>query len=178
MSDTSSTPPPFPEATANELRERLERSEREAAENLAGWQRARADYQNLKKECESKQAQFMADAKEMILEEFLPSYDHLKQAVRQAVDEAHLPEWRRGIEQITEQWWAALKRLGVEAVPTVHHPFNPAIHEAVDQHAEGDTVVREVQGGYTVNGRLLYPARVVVGPARPAPSPPSDGASP
>ncbi|OGL86036.1 nucleotide exchange factor GrpE, partial [Candidatus Uhrbacteria bacterium RIFCSPLOWO2_02_FULL_48_12] len=63
------------------LEEKVKELERQAEENFAGWQRARADYQNLKKEWEKKQTQFMVEAKKILLAEILPIYDHLKQAM-------------------------------------------------------------------------------------------------
>lgn len=145
------------------LEKRIAELEKEAAENLAGWQRARADYQNLKKEFERKEMQFMSDAKEIFLEEFLPIYDHLKRALAEPIDASHVKEWRAGMEQIEAQWLAVLKKLGVEAVPTLNEKFNPDIHLAIEHRGSGDMVIEEMQGGYRVNGRLLYPAKVVVG---------------
>lgn len=144
--------------------EKIKELERQAEENFAGWQRARADYQNLKKEWEKKQAQFMVEAKKILLAEILPIYDHLKQAMNIPLNGNHFLEWRRGIEQIKGQWDALLKRWKVEEVPTLGEKFNPEIHEAVEHHDSGNEIIsRELQSGYKVEGQLLYPARVVVG---------------
>lgn len=146
------------------LEEKIKELERQAAENFAGWQRARADYQNLKKEWERKQTQFMVEAKKILLTEILPIYDHLKQAMSIPPNADHFLEWRRGIEQIKGQWDALLRRWQVEGVPTMGEKFNPEIHEAVRHQDSGnETISREIQGGYKVEGQLLYPARVVVG---------------
>src|SRR3989338_123237 len=146
------------------LEEKIKELEKKVEENFAGWQRARADYQNLKKEGEKKQAQLMVEAKKILLAEILPIYDHLKQAMNIPHNGNHFLEWRRGIEQIKNQWDALLKRWQVEDVPTVGEKFNPEIHEAVEHHDSGnETISRELQGGYKVEGQLLYPARVIVG---------------
>jgi len=146
------------------LEEKVKELERQAEENFAGWQRARADYQNLKKEWEKKQTQFMVEAKKILLAEILPIYDHLKQAMNIPHNGDHFLEWRRGIEQIKAQWDALLKRWQVEEVSTVGEKFNPEIHEAVGHQDSGnETISRELRGGYKVEGQLLYPARVVVG---------------
>lgn len=149
---------------SRDLLDKIKELERQAEENFAGWQRARADYQNLKKEWEKKQTQFMVEAKKILLVEILPIYDHLKQAMSIPHNSNHFLEWRRGIEQIKGQWDALLKRWQVEEVPTVGEKFDPQIHEAVEhQDSRDETISRELQGGYRVEGQLLYPARVVVG---------------
>lgn len=153
--------------TSNEdksIEEKIKELERKVEENFAGWQRARADYQNLKKEWERKQAQFMIDAKKIMLLEILPIYDHLKQAMNMSINGNQFLEWRQGIEQIKNQFDAVLKRWKVDAIPTTGEKFNPEIHEAVGRHDSGDeTISHEVQGGYKVDEQLLYPARVLVG---------------
>lgn len=144
--------------------DKIKELEQKVEENFAGWQRARADYQNLKKEWERRQAQFMVEAKKILLADILPIYDHLKQAMNIPHNGDHLLEWRRGIEQIKAQWDALLKRWQVEGVPTVGERFNPEIHEAVrHEDSDNEIISIEVQGGYKVEGQLLYPARVVVG---------------
>lgn len=56
--------------------------------------------------------------------------------------------------------------LGVEAVPTVGHQFDPEVHEAVMQEEAADVtdgeVLKEFRKGFTMKGRLLRPAMVVV----------------
>ena len=109
---------------SDDLLNRIKELERQAEENFAGWQRARADYQNLKKEWEKRQTQFMVEAKKILLAEILPIYDHLKQAMNIPHNGNHFLEWRRGIEQIKGQWDALLKRWKVEEVPTVGEKFD------------------------------------------------------
>ena len=137
--------------------------EKKANENFAGWQRALADYQNLKKEWEKKQFSFMNEAKKIFLAEFLPIYDNLKKAVNTPSDQSNGLEWRNGIEQIKEQCDLLIRRWNVEPVATVGENFNPELHEALEHQNDGQTVTQELQGGYLVDGQLLYPAKVVVG---------------
>jgi molecular chaperone GrpE len=65
----------------------------------------------------------------------------------------------------------ALGRLGVEKVPSVGQPFDPGLHEAVQQVASDapvGTVVTEMAPGYKLGGKLLRPAVVAVAVPRPA----------
>jgi len=143
----------------------FEALQKQVADNLAGWQRALADYQNLKKEWQQRQSEFTKNAKDRFLTELMPVYDHLKKAFEVKPEENDCANWITGIEQIKGQLDSLLKQWKVEAIPTVGEVFNPEIHEAVhtDTTGEKDMVTAELQGGYMCEGRLLYPARVVVG---------------
>ena len=67
------------------------------------------------------------------------------------------------------QFQAFLKGHGVELVEAVGEPFDPNVHEAVAQvtvdEGQSGVVVSEEVRGYTFKGKLLRPARVVVGKA-------------
>ena len=69
----------------------------------------------------------------------------------------------------------ALERFGIEVVDPVGQPFDPELHEAISMQPSADmepnSVLTAIQKGYTLNGRLLRPARVVVStepPSEPA----------
>ena len=59
-----------------------------------------------------------------------------------------------------------LERFGIEEVDPAGEPFDPEIHEAISMQPSGNvepgSVVSVVQKGYTLNGRLLRPAMVIV----------------
>lgn len=163
------TSQPIDDINDQAMATRLEQAERQAAEHLAGWQRALADYQNLKREWERKQGQFMQDAKVKFLLEMLPIVDHLKSALAQPEDPSHYTDWRQGIAHIGTEWEQLLKNWGVEMVPTVGEPFDPHIHEAVEQRGsasdgQSEIVIAEVRPGYKSGERLLFPAQVIIGP--------------
>ncbi len=147
----------------NEPMAEIEQLKKQAADNLAGWQRARADYENLKKEWEHKQTQFVSSAKEMLLEDLLPIYDTLRRVLVSAPPNPD--PWLVGMQHLYTQWETLFKRWGIELVPTVNHPFDPMIHEAVEERGGHEVVVEELQGGYKIGGKLIMPARVATGPA-------------
>ncbi len=152
---------------SEELHKRIEELENESAERLAGWQRARADYQNIKRESEERVMRAHAEAKLMLLREALPIYDHLRQATQHKPDDAHVDSWIEGIIRIREQFDALLKKWHVQSVPTVGQEFDPHQHEAVETTGDGDEVTRELQAGYRVGDQLIYPAKVAVGKSGP-----------
>jgi molecular chaperone GrpE len=152
--------------TIEQLQEELALSEQKAQEQLEGWQRARADYSNLKKEQE-KRAQEMAEfINASTLAELLPIYSHFKLAL------AHIPEtsrqepWVVGITQIQKLFQEFLKKYSVEEIKTSGEKFDHNLHEALVHEAkEGfqpEVIFEEIQPGYLVDGKVLVPAKVKV----------------
>jgi molecular chaperone GrpE len=148
------------------LEKELEETRAEAEKNLAGWQRAQADYANLKRETESRGAELFALANAAFMAEVLPVYNHFKLALKHIPADAGKQDWVVGIRQIQKQFQDFLKKYKVEEVPTVGEKFDPAVHEAVTHEEkegfEEDVIFDEVQPGYLVDGKLLNPAKVRV----------------
>ena len=85
-----------------------------------------------------------------------------------------------GVELSLKLLLEAMERQGIEAVDPIGAPFDPTLHEAMTmvdaaESAPG-SVVEVFQKGYTVNGRLARPARVIV--ARAAAEPKSTAGEP
>ena len=71
-----------------------------------------------------------------------------------------------GVDMTLKGIFKALEKFAVKAVDAVGNPFDPAFHQAVmqeetDEHPD-NTVIKELQRGYTIHDRLLRPAMVVV----------------
>jgi molecular chaperone GrpE len=71
-----------------------------------------------------------------------------------------------GLAALAEQIREVLRRLGVERIPAVGEPFDPERHEAVATSPAGELpdglVAGEARPGYSIDGRVLRPAQVVV----------------
>jgi len=134
-------------------------------EYLLGWQRAQADYENLKKESESKIEQLGSLIKTNLLSDLIPIVDNFEQAT------AHVPEnqqkegWVVGIFQIKRQLEEFLKENGLEKIETVGQKFDPLLHEAVGQEKseKKDIIIKQVSSGYQYQGKTIVPAKVIVG---------------
>lgn len=154
------------EKTIEQLQEELALAAKQAQEHLEGWQRARADYSNLKKEQE-KQALEMAEfINASTLAELLPIYSHFKLALGH-IPEASLKEpWVMGVIQIKKLFQEFLKKFKVEEIKTVGEKFDHNLHEALThEDKEGftsDTIFEEIQPGYLVEDKVLVPAKVKV----------------
>ena len=150
----------------DDLQDIIARLQQDVQINMEGWQRARADYANLKKEGEDRQRQLVLLATEQLFDELLPSIDLYRRALLSAPDAISADDWFVGVEQIKKQFDEILKKRGVEIIPTVGEPFNPAVHDALaEETVEGKisgTIIQEVSGGYTLSGKVILPAKVIV----------------
>jgi molecular chaperone GrpE len=147
---------------ADSKRQLLEAQE-EAKTNLAGWQRAQADFENYKKREESKQSEILDFAKEVTIVKLLPTLDTLQQGLRHApagVDE----KWLQGIEGTLVKLDKTLAEMGVQKIEAVGKPFDPNFHEAI-REVEGEEdgiVVEDLQTGFMINGKVIRPSQVVI----------------
>lgn len=97
--------------------------------------------------------------------ELLPVKDSLELAVQNS-GRADAKSLREGQEATLQLLSRALEKLGVAVIDPLGEPFDPARHEAMmaqeSNTAEPNSVLKVVQPGYELNGRLLRPARVIV----------------
>lgn len=156
--------------TIQDISEELGKIKTQSDEYLAGWKRAKADLVNYQKQAERERADWFLFANAGCVKAFLPVLDSLDQAVerhsahREGTDVqdglAH------GIAKIRDQMLDVLRQMGVEQIITVGEPVNAEFHEAIgieksDRHAPG-IIVKEVQRGYIMHGKVLRVAKVIV----------------
>ena len=154
-------------AALNEI-ERLEECKKQKDEYLAGWQRARADFLNYKKEEMERITEFLKYGMEDLILKVLPILDNFDAAEKSLQNKND--ERLKGFLQIKKQLHDFLKNYGVEEIKTAGQKFDANWHEVVEgaepfdaaQGQESGVILEEVQKGYKINGRLLRPARVKV----------------
>ncbi|MFH1111449.1 MAG: nucleotide exchange factor GrpE [Patescibacteria group bacterium] len=138
--------------------------QKQAEEYLALCQRARADYQNLKKETEQKLASLALYANKEILLELLPLVDYFKHAFKNLPPTLKGEEWAEGIRHIQSKLEQVLAYFGVKEMEVINEPFDPQLHEAVGevegQDKERGTIVEEVRTGFRWHDKVLQAARV------------------
>ncbi len=134
--------------------------------------RTLADFDNFRKRTRREITDAERIAREDLLRELLPVFDNLERASQHAVGSTDFQSLADGIQIVMRQFVDTLAKLGVERVATIGLPFDPAVHEAVQQVESADlpagSVAQELLAGYHVGDRLIRPAMVVV--ARPASS--------
>jgi molecular chaperone GrpE len=148
------------------LKSELAAAQKQSQEHLDGWKRAKADYLNYKKEMEKYQGEMIQFANTALIAQLLPIYDHYKMAWQHVPAGQQKTDWVVGFDHINKQFAEFLKNLGIEEIKTVGEKFNPEWHEAVaheeNDDFETDVIFEEVKPGYTLQGRVIYPAKVKV----------------
>jgi len=162
-----------PEAT--ELSLELETARAELARSQEDCLRLAAEMENLRKRAARETANARQFAIERFAGELLSVVDSLEMGL--AASGASAEALREGSEATLRQLLRALAKHGVSSVDPQGEPFDPQHHEAMtmqpSETAEPGSVMTVVQKGYTLNGRLLRPARVVVAAEPPAADPES-----
>ncbi len=141
----------------------LARCQKERAEYLDGWQRARAEIINYKKD-EAKRFETLSQfANEQIIRELIAVLDSFDLALITLEKEGKA---EKGIYLIKSQLEDVLKNYGLEKVIiSIDHPFDPSLQEAVaeiESDKPSGTIIEEIERGYLLHGKLIRPARVKV----------------
>lgn len=129
--------------------------------------RARADMENYRRRMQRDKEEMAKFANEGILKEILPVVDNLDRAIAHAREhEEKGSSLLDGVEMTQRQLHKVLEKYNVVPIDAMERPFDSACHEAMGQMECDDfppnTVVEEMQKGYTLNERLLRPSMVMV----------------
>ena len=150
--------------TLDGLRRELAEARSKADENLANWQRAQADFINLKRRLEMDREEALRYAQFNFLQELLPVLDDFERAGK-AIPRAYADQpWVEGVTSIQRKLSAILSSRGVKEIKALGEPFDPCKHEAIMQTpgTEG-MVIQELQKGYMFHDRILRASKVAVG---------------
>ena len=132
--------------------------------------RAQADAQNVKRRAEQDVEKARKFALERFCSELLPVVDNLERALDAITpDDEALRPIAEGVELTLKSFLDALRKFNIEPVDPQGEPFDPQQHQAMSMienpDAEPNTVLTVMQKGYTLNGRLVRPAMVMVSKA-------------
>lgn len=166
--------PPSQEKLIEELKKELAEAEQKAQENWDKAIRVQAEMENLKKRTQKELEDAHKYALNSFAKELLPVLDSLELGLQAATGESEeVKKFRVGNELTIKQFESVFVKFNVMTIDPMGQPFNAEQHQAVlVQEADAampNTVVNVFQKGYTLNGRLLRPAMVVVakGPEKP-----------
>jgi molecular chaperone GrpE len=144
----------------------LAQAQAEAARHKEAWLRSAADFDNFRKRTRRELDEARRAGKEDVVRVLLPVFDNLERALQSAQRTSDVKAMADGLSMVQRQFTDALGREGIVRVPTVGHPFDPSVHEAIQQVETGEhepgTIIAEVQPGYRQGDRLLRAAMVVV----------------
>jgi len=135
-----------------------------AAEYLAGWQRAKADYENLRKRTDEQRLTLVKTATRELIEQLLPVLDNLELTLSVMRRRKGSSEHLKAVEMLTTQFHQVLAGQGVSVISAKGQKFDPALHEAIAQvEGTAGVCVDEHAPGYKLHDVVLRPARVSVG---------------
>jgi len=108
--------------------------------------------------------------------ELLPVLDnfHLATTVGETTGEEAMQSMRDGLEMVRGMLESVFERHGVQEIPADGATFDPLVHEAVgiapDPDAREGLVTQILQRGYSMDGKVIRPTRVMVGGAPSVPA--------
>jgi molecular chaperone GrpE len=145
----------------------LEEARAKAQETQSQLMRARADLENLRRRHQKELENAHKFSLERFVEAMLPVKDSLELGLSAAADQtADVQKLREGTELTLKLLGDVMAKFNVSELDPEGAPFNPQWHQAMSLQARDDvppnTVVTVVQKGYTLNGRLVRPAMVMV----------------
>ncbi|QRK09942.1 nucleotide exchange factor GrpE [Archangium violaceum] len=147
------------QSKSRETMERLKESHERAL-------RATADLENYKKRAQKEKEEIQKFGSERLLKDFLPVIDNLDRAMEAAQKSADFESLRTGVEMTRKLFESTFGKHGVKGFSAVGQPFDPRLHEAMQQVESAEVpaghVLYEAVRGYTLNERLMRPALVVV----------------
>ena len=146
-------------------KQELSEYKKQVEENLKGWQRAKADFVNYKKDQEKYLEEFRKYASEDMIVKLLPTIDNFELATKHMPKELEKSDWVTGIICIKSQLENILKEIGLEEIKSVGEKFDPSLFESVgekESDKEEGTVITEVQKGYRMHGKVVRVGKVVV----------------
>ncbi len=150
-----------------DLQTQLEEAQQSAKDNWDKMLRAQAEMENLKR----RNAKDLENAHKFALDGFVKALlevkDSLTMGLKTANEEkATIEHIIEGLEMTDKVFLSTMEKFGVEVINPTDGTFNPELHEAVTMvptpDKESNSVLEVVQIGFTLNGRLVRPAMVIV----------------
>lgn len=141
-------------ATIKRLREKLKKAVEEKQEYLEGWQRARADLVNYKKETAMGHGESQERILSGLIEEMLPALDVLELSVKH--------DGTKALKILEQQFLGSLKKLGIERFGEVGEDFDPHKHEALVKRGEDHKIESVERSGYSIGDKIIRPAQVII----------------
>ena len=153
------------EPPAEEPSDPLAELKAKADENWDKYLRAAAELENVRKRASRDVENARRFALERFARDLLAVLDSLEMGLATG-DDASVEALREGSAATLKLLTTTMAQFGVAEVDPEGEPFDPEVHEAMTMQPSADvepgSVLTVYQKGYTLNGRLLRPARVVV----------------
>lgn len=155
------------EAVQDDIEALLDEARQEAANHKELALRLQADMENLRRRTRLDVESAHKYALEKFVNALIPAIDSMELGMDASMkEEATVDSIREGVEVTFKQMLDILQSFNVERVDPINEKFDPQLHEAMTMvpspDHESNTVMDVIQKGYTLNERLVRPARVIV----------------
>ena len=148
------------------LQVQLEKSQEQSKVSLDKVVRAQAEMENLRKRAARDVENAHKYALEKFTDELLPIMDSLELGLSASVKAKNLDDLCKGMELTLEMFNTVMEKFGITMIEPKGEKFDPELHDAVSMQETDDSnsgiIIEVMQKGYTLNGRLIRPAMVVV----------------
>lgn len=152
--------------TVEELRAALEAEKQRADHEHDLHLRAVAEFRNFRKREEDRQASLRQFASRELILKLLVIVDDFERALASAADSEDFDALYQGLSLTVRKLEDMLEAEGVRPIEAIGQEFDPMVHEAVmrveDSERPDNTVVGELQKGYTMGSEVIRPSRVSV----------------
>lgn len=146
-----------------QLREQLAEAEKKADDSWQTLVRLQAEMDNQRKRTDKQVEDAHKFASQKFVEALLPVVDSMEMGM---AAEGSIEQIREGMNLTLKQFETVMDKFNIEAVNPVGEKFNPELHQAMamqpNPEMENNTVMAVMQKGFTINGRLIRPAMVMV----------------
>ena len=148
------------------MQQQVEQLKQEVDEAKNNYLRSLADFDNFRKRQREEVARQISWAREALLLQMIGIADNLNRALTSADSSKDAESLIEGVNLILRQMQELLKKEGVEPIVAEGEEFNPELHDAMMRDTSGEhpenTVIQEFEKGYTMDGRVVRPAKVKV----------------
>ena len=145
------------------LRDELDKAQTKADESWTTLVRLQAEMDNLRKRNEKQIEDAHKFGSQKFVEALLPVIDSLEMGM---VADGDVDQIREGMNLTMKQFESVMQKFNIDVLNPVDEKFNPELHQAMgmqpDPERENNTVMAVMQKGFTLSGRLVRPAMVMV----------------
>lgn len=142
------------EAVVEELSNQVVSLSQQLSDAKRREQVALADYQNLVRRTSEERSKVAKLAAKNFVEDLIQPLNHLSLASEQLND--------AGLNMVITQLWQALEQNGLKKIDALGKPFDVTLMEASEIGEKGETVVKVISEGYTLNNEVIQHAKVIL----------------
>ncbi|HXH74354.1 MAG TPA: nucleotide exchange factor GrpE [Bacteriovoracaceae bacterium] len=153
---------------ATEVEVEVEAPKKEEVDYKAKYFYVAAEMDNYRKRMEREKENLLKYGNEKVLSDLLQVVDNFDRTIEMLKPDTDqkVKNIVTGLDMVRKQFIDTISKHGLTMIDSVGKEFDPNFHEAMAQeYAEGkkpNEIIKEFQKGYTLNGRLVRPAKVVV----------------